>query len=181
MTETAASQRSTISDEFARDWVPRFLAAWHSHDPDQLAALATEDVRWKDPFIYPKGVAHGKDELRRWLASIFRAFPDIRFESPGEPMISLDRTRLAFEWAGAARMTGPLDPPGFAPTGATTTFHGVDIHSFRDGLVAEVITATDVSAVAGQIGAMPPPGSIGEKLGVGLQRLTAKRTGRKHN
>jgi steroid delta-isomerase-like uncharacterized protein len=161
MTDTAASQSSTISEEFARQWGDRFLAAWHSHDPDQLAALSTEDVLWEDPFIYPNGVAKGRDELRNWLRSIFRAFPDIRFEAKGDPLISLDRTRIAFEWAGTARMTGPLDPPGFAPSGGIVEFRGIDIHEFRDGLIAHVYTATDVASVAGQIGAMPPPGTIG--------------------
>lgn len=172
MTDTDASQQSTISDDFVRQWASRFLAAWHSHDPDQLAALSTEDVEWEDPFIYPSGRAHGRGELREWLRAIFRAFPDITFEVQGEPLVSLDRTRVAFEWVGRAKMTGPLDPPGFAPTGAIINFRGVDIHAFRNELLAHVVTATDVAGVAGQIGAMPPPGSVGEKLGVNVQKLT---------
>lgn len=179
MTDTAASGQTGLSDDFVGERATRFLAAWHSHDPDQLAALSTEDVRWEDPFIYPNGIANGRDELRAWLRSIFRAFPDIRFETQGQPLISTDRTRVAFEWVGTARMTGPLDPPGFAPTGAITHFRGVDIHAFRDQLLAHVFTATDVSGVAGQIGAMPPPGSVGEKLGVNVQKLMAKRLRRK--
>jgi steroid delta-isomerase-like uncharacterized protein len=172
VTDTAASQQSTITDDFVRQWAPRFLAAWHSHDPDQLAALSTEDVVWEDPFIAPDGILHGREELRNWSRSIFRAFPDVEFEVQGEPLISLDRTRVAFEWVGTATMTGPLDPPGFAPTGAVTHFRGVDIHSFRGELLAHVVTATDVSGVARQIGAMPPPGSVGEKLGVNVQKFT---------
>jgi hypothetical protein len=38
-----------------------------------------------------------------------------------------------------------------------------------------VVTITDVSAVAHQIGAMPPAGSAGEKLGVKVQHLMARR------
>jgi hypothetical protein len=76
-------------------------------------------------------------------------------------------------------MTGPLDPPGFAPSGGKVESRGIDIHEFRDGLIAHVYTATDVASVAGQIGAMPPPGTIGEKLGVNVQKLMARRLRKK--
>lgn len=76
-------------------------------------------------------------------------------------------------------MTGALDPPGFASTGKVVDMRGVDIHSFRGDLVAHVITVTDVAAVALQIGAMPPAGSIGEKAGVKVQHLMARRLRRK--
>jgi len=175
MTDTDASQRTAITDEFARQWVPRFLDGWRSHDPEQLLKLSTEDVRWEDPFIYPNGELRGRDALGAWLRYVWRAFPDLAFEIVGDPMISLDRTRLGFEWVGEGRMTGPLEPPGFAPSGTIVKFCGVDIHAFRDDLVTHVITVTDVSAAATQIGAMPPAGSMGEKLGVKVQHLMARR------
>lgn len=175
MAETDTSPTTAITDEFARKWVPQFLDAWRSHDPEELVRLTTDNVHWEDPFIYPSGQLRGQDAFRDWLGSVWRAFPDMEFEVVGEPMISLDRRRLALEWVGQGHMSGPLDPPGFAPTGALITLRGVDIHAFRDDLVAHVVTITDVAAVAGQIGAMPPPGSIGEKFGVQVQHLMARR------
>jgi steroid delta-isomerase-like uncharacterized protein len=175
VTDTDASHRTAITDEFARQWIPRFLDGWRSHDPEQLLKLSTEDVRWEDPFIPSHGELRGRDALRDWLEYVWRAFPDMEFEMVGEPMISLDRTRLSIEWVGQARMTGALDPPGFAPSGTVINMRGVDIHAFRDDLLAHVVTVTDVAAVALQIGAMPPPGSIGEKLGVQVQHLMARR------
>lgn len=175
MTDTAAAQHTAITEEFARQWIPRFLDGWLSHDPDRLAEMSTPDVRWEDPFIYGTGELRGRDGLREWLRSIFRAFPGVKFEVVGEPMISLDRTRLSFEWIGFTTMSGPLTPPGFAPTGTEITVRGVDIHAFRGDQLAHCLTITDVAAVALQIGAMPPPGSIGEKLGVQVQHLMARR------
>jgi hypothetical protein len=175
MTDTAASQHTIITDDFARDWIARFLDGWLSHDPVQLADLATPDVWWEDPFIPSNGELRGRDALRDWLRYVFRAFPDVKFEMVGEPMISIDRTRLGFHWEGRATMSGPLDPPGFAPSGTVVTLRGVDMHTFSGDLVDHVLTVTDVATVALQIGAMPPPGSIGEKLGVRVQHLMARR------
>lgn len=173
------SDFDTISDEFARDWPKRFLEAWNSHDPERLAWLTTDDVRWEDPYIHPSGVLHGKNELRAWLTSTWRAFPDLEFSLIGEPFVSLDRRRGAALWHGKATNTGPLDPPGFAPTGAVVEMSGCDVHAFRGGLLARVVTTTDVTSVARQIGAAPPPNSFGERLGVRMQQLAAHRLRRK--
>jgi len=90
-----------ISPEWARDWVERFLGGWSSHDPGQLLSLATDDVTWVDPFI-PGGVAEGKAAVSEWLVSVWRAFPDLTFETVGEPFISIDGGRLALAWKGTA-------------------------------------------------------------------------------
>jgi steroid delta-isomerase-like uncharacterized protein len=180
MTDSIVSAgQSPLTAQFARDWAEQFLDAWNSHDPERLAALSTADVRWEDPFIHPSGVLQGRDELRGWLTSIWRALPDLRFRLVGDPFISLDGTQLGAAWAGTARFAGPLDPPGFGPTGSVIEMAGFDVHEFRDGLVSHVVTTTDVTAVARQIGAAPPPNSLGEKLGVAVQRLMAKRSSRK--
>jgi steroid delta-isomerase-like uncharacterized protein len=175
MVETSTSGAGGINPDFAGAWLTRFLAAWHSHDPDELPALCVDDVLWEDPFIHPDGVAHGTGEVRAWLGSIFRAFPDLRFELDGEPLVSLDGTRVAAVWRGAGRMTGPLDPPGFGPTGQPTELTGVDVHSFRDGKLAHVLTITDLNAAGRELGAVPPAGSRREKLVVALQRAMAAR------
>jgi len=165
-----------LRDEPAvRGWVQRFVDAWHWHDPERLASLCTDDVLWEDPFIHPGGVAHGKDELRTWLASIFRAMPDLRFDVEGEPLVSLDGTTIAAVWRGTGTVTGPLDPPGFAPTGQQAELRGVDVHTFRDGILAHVVTITDLNAAGRQLGAVPPAGSRREKAVVVLQRLNARR------
>jgi steroid delta-isomerase-like uncharacterized protein len=177
---TVSAGQGPLTEEFARRWAEQFLDAWNTHDPERLAALSAPDVRWEDPFIHPSGVLHGREELRRWLTSIWRALPDLRFQLVGDPFISLDRTQLGAAWAGTARFTGPLDPPGFAPTGSVVEMTGFDVHEFRDGMVSHVVTTTDVNAVARQIGAAPPPNSLGEKLGVAVQRLMGRRMSRKN-
>jgi steroid delta-isomerase-like uncharacterized protein len=173
----------TVTAEFARDFAHRFLAGWNSHDPQQLLALSTEDVLWEDPYIVPDGRARGHDAVRAWLHSVWRAFPDLHFSvldaDDNEPMSGLylsgDRTRVAVPWLGVGTMRGPLDPPGFAPTGRRIEQVGVDLWAFRGGKVCHVRTLTDVLAVARQIGAAPLPGSLSERFGVLLQHLAARR------
>jgi steroid delta-isomerase-like uncharacterized protein len=175
MAQTSTGAEDLRDQQAVREWLQRFLDAWHSHEPDRLTSLCTDDVLWEDPFIHPTGVAHGKEEVRAWLASVFRAIPDLRFELEGEPLVSLDGTTVAAVWRGHGRVTGPLDPPGFAPTGQPAELRGVDVHSFRDGQLAHVLTITDLNAAGQQLGAVPPAGSRREKAVVALQRLNARR------
>jgi steroid delta-isomerase-like uncharacterized protein len=176
--EARGATGAGISPERARDWVERFRTGWNSHDLDRLLALVTEDVVWEDPSI-PDGVLHGKPALREWLSSVWTAMPDLEFEWVGEPFVSLDGTRLAAAWKGTGRFTGPLDPPGFAPTGGRVEMTGVDIHEFDGELLRRVVTASDLMDVGRQIGAAPARGSGAERFGVMMQRLFARRLRRK--
>jgi steroid delta-isomerase-like uncharacterized protein len=172
--EGATQAQAGITPDRAREWAQRFVEAWNSHDPERLLALASEDVLWEDPFIVG-GTLRGKAALREWLSSLWRATPDLRFELVGEPFISLDGTQLAVVWKGTGRFSGSLDPPGFAPTNGLIEMTGVDIHEFDGELVKRVHTETDAMALGRQIGAAPAPGSGGERFGVLMQRLAARR------
>jgi hypothetical protein len=51
----------------AQDWLDRYVAAWLSYDPDQIAALFSADVRYR---YHPHGdPVVGRDAVvRSWLA-----------------------------------------------------------------------------------------------------------------
>jgi predicted ester cyclase len=148
---------SGISTEWLRDWAKRFVAGWNSHDPEQLLSLVTDDVTWVDPYI-PGGVADGKAAVSEWLISTWVAFPDLRFEMVGEPLVSLDRTRVAGAWRGTATFTGP-HRTGLKPTGARVEMTGIDVYEFAGELLCRVVTETDTMPLLVQIGAVPAPGS----------------------
>jgi hypothetical protein len=82
-------------------------------------------------------------------------------------------------WRFTGRMTGPLDPPGFAPTNELVTFSGVDLWEFDGDRIRRTEALFDVNGIAVQIGAAPAPGSTGEKIGVTLQRLEAAKRRRR--
>lgn len=71
-------------------------------------------------------------------------------------------------------MTGPLDPPGYAPTNGRVAIEGDDHWVLDDGHVTSCRVLYDQLAVGRQIGALPQPGTSADRVGVWLQRLTAR-------
>ncbi len=70
-------------------------------------------------------------------------------------------------------MTGPLQPPGFAPTGGHLAFETAEFSQFQDGLLARHTVVMDMLAVARQIHAVPPAGTVGDRVGVWMQHVAA--------
>lgn len=77
-------------------------------------------------------------------------------------------------WRGSGTFTGPLDPPGFAPTGARLEIDGFDLQEYRDGLVCRLRIVTDMLEASRQLGLMPQHGSRAEKAGAAAQRLAMR-------
>jgi hypothetical protein len=76
-------------------------------------------------------------------------------------------------------MSGPLDPPGFAPTGRSMEVEGVDLWTMRDGRIARYRAFYDVNDLARQLAIAPSPGSRAEQAMVRLQRLQARMLSRR--
>jgi steroid delta-isomerase-like uncharacterized protein len=158
-------------EQIARDFADRWQKAWNSRDPEQVVALCTEDVVWADPIT--ERPERGRAAVVDYLSALWRAFPDLEFTWPEGPYASFQGIKLALHWAVSGTMLGPMDPPGFAPTGRRITLEGVDLLQLRSGLVSTYQGFFDVQTVARQIGAAPAPGSQAERVAVGAQRLLA--------
>jgi steroid delta-isomerase-like uncharacterized protein len=157
------------SIEWLREFGERYLDAWNSHDPSAVAACIAEDVVWEDPAL--PAPARGRDEVAAFVKMSVVAFPDYRFSEPGGPAISDDRLVAYQPWRMAGTNTGPIDPPGFAPTGRGFAIEGVDIWRFRGGLIWRYRAAYDFTDIARQLGLMPPRDSGAEKALVRMQRM----------
>jgi len=166
---TTAAER--LDPAFAEDFSHRWLDAWNKHDGDALAQLVTEDVEFTDPAI---GTVHGRAPVAEWVRQCDRAFPDYVFDEPEPFYLASDRPKAIVPWRMKGTNTGPIDPPGFAPTGKAVVLEGVDHWEFRDGLVARYRADYDSSGLMRQLGIVPEPGSRGEKAMVALQRLGSK-------
>jgi steroid delta-isomerase-like uncharacterized protein len=171
-----AREATAPGERFARDFADRWQKAWNARVPEQVTALCTEDVSWEDPLTEQPGRGH--EAVAEYLRSVWRAFPDLEFLWPEGPYASFHGVKLALHWRVKGTMLGALDPPGFAPTGKRFELEGVDLLGLEDGLVHAYTGFFDVRSVAQQVGALPAPGSRGERVAVGLQRA-AVRIGRR--
>jgi steroid delta-isomerase-like uncharacterized protein len=162
---------ASLDRAFLEDFGHRWLDGWNQRDGDALAALCTEDIEFFDPAI---DTVHGRPPVAEWVRQCARAFPDYRFEEPEPPYISPESAKAIVPWRMLGTNTGPIDPPGFAPTGKAIVLEGVDHWWFRDGLVARYRADYDSLGMLRQLGLMAPAGSSVERVMVRLQRAGAR-------
>ena len=112
----------------------------------------------------------GPEVLKRTVAMYRAAFPDVKM-TVEDAIVADDKVVLRWHSEGTHR--GEL--AGLAPTGARVSVTGISIDQWRDGKVVEAWAEWDNLGLARQIGAAPPEGSAGEKIGAGVQRLMARR------
>jgi steroid delta-isomerase-like uncharacterized protein len=167
--EQRAGEVGHAGERYARDFADRWQTAWNSRDPDQVVSLCTEDVVWDDPIT--ERPERGRNAVADYLRSTWRSFPDLEFTWPEGPYASFDGIKLALHWRVTGTMLGPMDPPGFAPTGRRMEAEGVDLLELHGDLVCAYSGFFDVQGIAQQAGVAPASGSVAEKLAVALQRL----------
>jgi steroid delta-isomerase-like uncharacterized protein len=160
-TQAETTSEATLSIEWIRDFATQWIDACNSHEVDRLLALMSEDIEYRDD-AWPKPM-RGHADVREFLEASWRAFPDITFELLGGPYVIPGEPRAALHWRGRATHKGPLDPPGFAPTGRRWEQDGVDLHEYRDGRVCKLRITVDVLSVSRQLGLMPAAGGRAER------------------
>src|ERR687897_1482116 len=171
-TELGAGAEPIESMDWLREFGERYQAAWTAHDPEAVAACVAEDVVWEDPAL-PEP-ARGRAEVAEFVRMGATAFPDYRFSEPGAPAIDDDGLVAYVPWRMTGTNTGPIDPPGFAPTGRSFEVEGVDLWRFRGGLIWRYSAVYDFAGMARQLGLLPGRGGRAEKGIVGVQRLRAR-------
>ena len=105
-----------------------FSAAFGSGDIDAIMALMTEDVVFEATGPAPDGVRHeGADDVRAVWVEVFGGTRDATFVEE-ESFVAGDRAvlRWRFSWTG--------------DDGAPGHVRGVDVLTFRGGLVAEKLS-----------------------------------------
>jgi predicted ester cyclase len=151
------------------------IAAWDARDLDRLMAYFAPDVYWHDlGMVHPPAV--GLQEVRRFTESVLRAFPDFRIALCHSICVAPDGSRCVVPWTITATNTGPLEPPGMAPTGRRVNFSGFDYVEFRGQLIARIETRFDPAEVIEQLTGLrlrPAAGSWAERLLVLAQRCLA--------
>ena len=117
----------------------------------------------------------GPEVVRRTVQIYRAAFPDVRM-TVDDVIAAADKVVLRWHSEGTHR--GELE--GLAPTHARGSVTGISIDKWKDGKIVETWTEWDNLGLGRQLGAAPPEGSIGEKLGLAMQRLIARRMRKKN-
>lgn len=105
--------------------------------------------------VVPVGVLRGREELRGFFNSLFRAIPDAR--TIVTRIIPAEQC-CAVEW----RMEGTFSGEpymGIEANGRHVEMRGCDLLDFEDGKITSLTAHSDGIGFARQIGLMPPDGS----------------------
>jgi predicted ester cyclase len=112
------------------------------------------------------GPIHGLVELRvggnyrDWFGSLFRAFPDWKFEILD---VVAEGERAAVEWRARGTFTGDAKFEGMEPNGASVDVQGCDVVTIREGRIVDNQAYTSGTEIARQLGVLPSQGSPAEK------------------
>jgi steroid delta-isomerase-like uncharacterized protein len=160
-----------LDQRFGLEFAERYVEAWNSHDAERIEPLVAPDVVWLDPAL-PEP-ARGVEEVKDFMRRSWAAFPDLRFTS-GPMWLDPNEDSMTWAWRMEGTHRGAIDPPGFAPTGKRIDIDGIDVWDFADGVIERYRAYYDMATLARQIGAMPSPGSPGERVGVLIQKTQAR-------
>jgi hypothetical protein len=168
---------TTFDEAFITEFMARWVAVWNDGDIDATMGMLTDDAVMTDPAL-PKP-ARGKAEVRAALEGLLHAIPDFHVDAYTVHAALDGSPQLLNHWLASGTFTGPMNPPGFAPTNTRVTFEGASRLRFRGDALSEVHFLYDLMALGRQIGGAPEPGSGPERLGVLMQRLAARRMRRR--
>jgi steroid delta-isomerase-like uncharacterized protein len=155
---------------FLSEFLPEAIAAFNAHDVVGFVALMTEDVVLEHSAA-PASV-HGRDEVGTFYReSLWKAFPDLSLQLADGPFFHAEAPRVSLRWFVTGTHTGPLDPPGLAPTGKHVAFDAREVADFRDGLVSRISLVVDMADAMRQLGVLPVAGGRAERAMARVQRL----------
>jgi len=136
---------------FLAEFAERWLAAWNSHDTEQVLALLADDIRWDDRTFWPEVIV-GRDNVRPYCEQIWRAMPDVAFEEIQRFVAPTGRQGVVlFRQFGHGSA-------GLNPDRAFDA-HGCDIFlEFRGNKLAHYLSSYDIVPMLEQLGGLPPRG-----------------------
>jgi predicted ester cyclase len=112
---------------------------------------------------FPVGVFRGRDQVHAHFVSTFAAIPDFHIEARD---VTAGENKAFIRW----HMTGTFNGApwvGFQPTGDRLEIDGIDCFTLRDGLVIHGLILFDQLAFARQIGLLPKPGTLLDRVATG--------------
>ena len=104
---------------------------------------------------------------------MFPALPDAHVELIDGPYLSLDGMGVAVRLRIRGTMTGPLTPPGFAPTNSPVIFETAEFSRFEHGRLAHHVVVLTCWTWRDRSVRCPVTARVGAHFGLWLQHMTA--------
>jgi len=124
------------------------IAAWNSHDADQVAALYAADCVGLD--VAQAEPQRGPEGIRRSLGRYLQAFPDLHFSTD---QVVIDRDRLVVSWIARGTHRGTL--MNIPPTGRTIEVQGMTLVTVQGDQIARSQSVWDLAGMLRAIGLLP--------------------------
>lgn len=128
----------------------RYFESWNRQDIDFALAAIAADVRWTDPLL-PAPLTT-REEARGFFTFGWAAFPDLRFEAVGGPLVDDANRTVAQEWVMTGSDSGVGYRPDVPPTGKSFAVRGTDIWTLDvNGQAKSVAAYWDSADLARQL------------------------------
>jgi uncharacterized protein (TIGR02001 family) len=123
---------SAFAQQNALPVVKEYMAAWNEHNPNKAASyFDLEEVIYFDASVGTpqQGAVVARDNV---IKPFMTAFPDLKWEMVGEPVVSGDQ--VAFRWVFTGTNTGVFNA-AVKPVGKKLELHGSSIIKVKDGKI----------------------------------------------
>jgi steroid delta-isomerase-like uncharacterized protein len=127
--------------------IGRYNDAWNAHDLEAIVAMHAPDMVFAN---HTAGESARGEEVRGHIASIFAAWPDLRFETR---RLYVREGLVVQEWTATATHSNPMRRGEIevAPTGRAISWDGIDSIPFEDGLVKRKDVYSDSVSILRQV------------------------------
>jgi steroid delta-isomerase-like uncharacterized protein len=128
--------------------IGRYNEAWNAQDLDAIVAMHAPDMAFAN---HTAGESARGEEVREHIASIFAAWPDLRFETR---RLYVREGLVVQEWTATATHTKPMRRGDIevAPSGRKVSWDGIDSIPFERGLVKRKDVYSDSVSILRQVG-----------------------------
>jgi steroid delta-isomerase-like uncharacterized protein len=139
---------NTDSIESLTEAIGRYNDAWNGQDLDAIVAMHAADMVFAN---HTAGESATGEDVRGHIASIFTAWPDLKFETR---RLYVREGLVVQEWTATATHSNPmrrgdLEAP---PTGRSISWDGIDSIPFENGLVKRKDVYSDSVSILRQVG-----------------------------
>jgi steroid delta-isomerase-like uncharacterized protein len=136
------------SPEALEKAIARYNDAWNDQDLDAIMEMHAPDMVFQN---HTAGESAEGEDVRRHIASIFEAWPDLRFSTR---RLYVRDGLVVQEWTASATHTKEMRRGDIVaePTGNKIEWVGLDVIPFEDGLLKRKDVYSDSVSILRQLG-----------------------------